>query len=128
MTELNKYIGGEEQEKEKLKVKEQPVSLNLGGEYKLGGAYFLNFAKYQDDKSKDQSAAFESLWNNHIAIILNEYLRGRSSRQDIVSALKKVYDNALKAKSNTENAKSADDKKGTTSSSASETQPAEDNQ
>ena len=93
--------------------KPQNVSLNLGTEYQLGGAYFLNFTKYQDDKSKDQSAAFESLWNNHIAIILNEYLRGRSNRQDIVSALKKVYDNALTGKSNADNAKSADDNKGT---------------
>ena len=128
MNELNIYIGGEEEakKKEKLKINGQDVSLNLGKEYQLGGAYFLNFAKYQDDKSKDQSAAFESLWNNHIAIILNEYLRGRSNRQAIILALKKVYDNALKV--NAENAKPADDKKETTPSSASETQPAEDNQ
>ena len=87
MTELNKYIGGEEKEEEKLEIKGQKVSLNLGDEYKLGGAYFLNFAKYQDKVD-----AWDKLWNNHIVIILNEYLRGHKLRSDIVIALREKYD------------------------------------
>ena len=79
MDELNKYIGGEN----KLEIKGQQVSLNLGSEYKLGGAYFLNFAKYQTD----QNNAWDKLWNNHIAIILNEYLRGHKLKHDIITAL-----------------------------------------
>ena len=87
MTELNKYIGGEEKEGEELKINGQKVSLNLGDEYKLGGAYFLNFAKYQDKVD-----AWDKLWNNHIAIILNEYLRGHKLRSDIIIALREKYD------------------------------------
>ena len=87
MTELNQYIGGEEKEEEKLEIKGQKVSLNLGSEYKLGGAYFLNFAKYQADENN----AWDKLWNNHIAIILNEYLRGHKLRSDIILALRKKY-------------------------------------
>ena len=124
MTELNKYIGGEEKEAEKIKINEQPVSLNLGTEYQLGGAYFLNFAKYQEGKNP-----FKSLWNNHIAIILNEYLRGRSNRAQILSALKGKYDAAWKGKRNEKNESSADnaDVETTSSSTASENKTAEEN-
>ena len=83
MAELNKYIGGEE----KLEIKGQKVSLNLGDEYKLGGAYFLNFAKYPADENN----AWDNLWDNHIAVILNEYLRGRKERQSLISALKDKF-------------------------------------
>ena len=95
MTELNKYIGGEELEIEKDKPK---VSMNLGNEYKLGGAYFLNFAKYQKE-----SNPFDSLWNNHIAIIINEYLRGHRFRSEIVKTLKGKYEAALKGQNEAEN-------------------------
>ena len=89
LDELNKYIGGEE----KLEIEGQQVSLNLGSEYQLGGAHFLNFSKYQNEANPG-----EQLWNNHIAIILNEYLRGRKGedRQKLILALKSKYKNILK--------------------------------
>ena len=52
----------------------------LGREYQLGGAVF---AKFKGD--------YEALWNNHIANILNEYLRGRRDRKDRMDALEKAY-------------------------------------
>ena len=84
MTELNKFIGSvDNKNAETLTIDMQQISLHLGDEYQLGGAYFLNFAKYQNEENP-----WEKLWDNHIAIILNEYLRGRKDRQTIISTLK----------------------------------------
>lgn len=61
----------------------------LGEEYKLGGAYFQKIEKYCDDGVADWAA----LWNNHLGVILREYLRGRKNAKDIMEKLKKAYDN-----------------------------------
>lgn len=53
----------------------------LGCEYQLGGAIF---AKFTGD--------YDELWHNHIANILNEYLRGRRDRDDRLKELKDAYD------------------------------------
>ena len=66
--------------------KDSQLDLNLGVEYQLGGAYFLNFAKYQNEKN-----SWEQLWDNHIAVILDEYLRGRKDRQPLICALRNKY-------------------------------------
>ena len=66
--------------------KDSQLDLKLGVEYQLGGAYFLNFAKYQNEKN-----SWEQLWDNHIAVILNEYLRGRKDRQPLICALRNKY-------------------------------------
>ena len=58
----------------------------LGCEYQLGGAIFAKFGKCGGD--------FERLWKNHIEIILNEYLRGRRDRKELVDKLKAVFDGA----------------------------------
>lgn len=58
----------------------------LGCEYQLGGAVFAKFGKCGGD--------FERLWKNHIEIILNEYLRGRRDRKELVDKLKAVFDGA----------------------------------
>ena len=60
----------------------------LGCEYQLGGAIFAKFGKCGGD--------FERLWKNHIEIILNEYLRGRRDRKELVDKLKAVFDGAPK--------------------------------
>ena len=62
----------------------------LGKEYQLGGAIFAKYMKYQ---AEDNS--FDSLWNNHIAIILNEYLRGRRDKESKLEELKNAYDGAV---------------------------------
>jgi 5-methylcytosine-specific restriction endonuclease McrBC GTP-binding regulatory subunit McrB len=62
----------------------------LGKEYQLGGAIFAKYLKYQAEDNP-----FDSLWNNHIAVILNEYLRGRRDKESKLEELKNVYDNAV---------------------------------
>lgn len=62
----------------------------LGKEYQLGGAIFAKYLKYQ---AEDNS--FNSLWNNHIAVILNEYLRGRRDKESKLKEIKNVYDGAV---------------------------------
>ena len=62
----------------------------LGKEYQLGGAIFAKFLKYQ---AEDNS--FNSLWNNHIAVILNEYLRGQRDKKSKLKEIKNVYDGAV---------------------------------
>lgn len=65
------------------------IEKKLGTEYKIGGAYFLNVKKYNGN--------FEELWNNHISIILNEYLRGMRNKMDILTQLKDAYEKAVKS-------------------------------
>ncbi|NMA20948.1 MAG: hypothetical protein GX927_10260, partial [Lentisphaerae bacterium] len=60
---------------------------NLGEEYKLGGAYFKKIEKYCDGGNAD----WQALWDNHLGVILREYLRGRENAGDIMEKLKKAY-------------------------------------
>ena len=88
MGTLNDYIRGYELDS-KGKRTEKTVdgeSLKLGPEYELGGAYFTNFRGTEDTKE-----AYEKLWNNHLKIVLNEYLRGDKDKNDIQDALHNVY-------------------------------------
>ncbi len=88
METLNDYIRGYELDS-KGKRTEKTVdgeSLKLGPEYELGGAYFTNFRGTEDTKE-----AYEKLWNNHLKIVLNEYLRGDKDKNDILDALHNVY-------------------------------------
>ena len=62
----------------------------LGKEYQLGGAIFAKYLKYQGEDD-----SFDSLWNNHIAVILNEYLRGRRDKESKLEEIKNVYDGAI---------------------------------
>ena len=93
MAAINQYIGpwGNEDAKELKLSNEQQVPLNLGAEYQLGGAYFKNINEYI---KKDGTADWAALWNNHIKIILQEYLRGRKDVSAILSALKGEYNKA----------------------------------
>ena len=88
MGSLNDYIRGYELDS-KGKRTEKTVdgeSLKLGPEYELGGAYFTNFRGTEDTKE-----AYEKLWNNHLKIVLNEYLRGDKDKNGILDALHNVY-------------------------------------
>ena len=55
----------------------------LGVEYQLGGAIF----------AKCNGADYEALWNNHIKMTVNEYLRGRNDRETVMELLKVAYNN-----------------------------------
>ena len=92
MREINKVISGEKP----LNAKGIPVRLGdfLGRDYQLGGAYFAKYREYAGIGEKPQEA-YESLWENHIQIILTEYLRSidRCDRAKILDEIKKIYDN-----------------------------------
>ncbi len=62
--------------------------LKLGPEYELGGAYFKKFG---DGKTEDRKESYERLWDNHLRIILSEYLRGNQDRKPLLDALHQVY-------------------------------------
>lgn len=95
MTAINKFIGTWYKKADANHETPQPAKelgdmrfkLNLGDEYQIGGSYFLNYAKYA-------SVQYEALWENHLKIILAEYLRGSKQKADILASLKKEYDNA----------------------------------
>lgn len=64
----------------------------LGKEYQLGGAIFAKYPKYHGEDD-----SFNNLWNNHIAVILNEYLRGRRDKESKLEALKNAYDEGMRS-------------------------------
>ena len=64
----------------------------LGKEYQLGGAIFAKYLKYQGEDD-----SFDSLWNNHIAVILNEYLRGRRDKESKLVELRNAYDEGIQS-------------------------------
>ena len=88
MDALNECIRGETELSLGEKKDKRSFSLKskLGSEYELGGAYFKKFAG--KNGSKDD---YEKLWNNHLKIILGEYLRGDKDKCDIMDALHNVY-------------------------------------
>lgn len=81
MTALNDRISG------KTTDGGENIGAFLGPAYELGAAIFAKFAKCNGD--------FNMLWENHIEIILAEYLRGRRDRNAILLALKDIYDKSV---------------------------------
>ena len=75
-------------------------AMNLGQEYQLGAAYFAKIQDYKD--CKDCKDPFEELWDNHISVILEEYLRTESTenQREQLEELKNAYDNKTQGKSN----------------------------
>lgn len=106
MREINKVISGER----KLNAKGVPDRLGefLGRDYQLGGAYFAKYREYAGIGEKPKEA-YESLWENHIQVILTEYLRSidRCDRAKILEELKKIYDNSSQKKETTKENKAA---------------------
>jgi 5-methylcytosine-specific restriction protein B len=58
--------------------------------YQIGGAYYKKLEKYKT--SNDISEAFKQLWNNHIAVLLHEYLRGIPKSKTKFEEMKKAFD------------------------------------
>ncbi|MCF8308928.1 MAG: AAA family ATPase [Bacteroidales bacterium] len=59
----------------------------LGKDYQIGPAYFHNLLSYIED-----DYPFEKLWQYHLKILLEEYLRGLPNKDDILKSLKEAYD------------------------------------
>ena len=64
--------------------------LKFGEAYKLGGAYFKKIEKYASAPGNK----WKCLWDNHIVVILREYLRGRRDAEKALETLKAAYDEA----------------------------------
>ena len=58
----------------------------LNSSYHIGPSYFL--------KMNLEEYSFEKLWDYHIGVILNEYLRGMPNAESDFEKLKKAYDDA----------------------------------
>ena len=56
---------------------------SLGEHYQIGPSYFLKLKGYQGD--------FAQLWDNHIAILIKEYLRGTPNSETIFQSIKTAY-------------------------------------
>lgn len=64
---------------------------HLGQAYQIGGAYFLKFAKYYTGDG-NEAEAFNKLWENHIAGVVKEYLRGiDDKKENLFGELKNAY-------------------------------------
>lgn len=87
---IDKKINGDIKNKLKLSMRalnreignKGELDLRLGKEYQLGGALFAKYEKLND---------YDSLWNNVIKIILNEYLRGRNNREELLQDLEEIF-------------------------------------
>jgi 5-methylcytosine-specific restriction endonuclease McrBC GTP-binding regulatory subunit McrB len=58
----------------------------LNSSYHIGPAYFLKIEKYKGD--------FTQLWDNHLKVLLHEYLRGMRDAEAHLSALEEAYNSA----------------------------------
>lgn len=60
----------------------------LSTDYQIGGAYFLKYALYTNEPNP-----FDKLWDNHLEILLKEYLRGNDIDGEKLNRLHEVYNN-----------------------------------
>ena len=58
----------------------------LGKAYQIGPAYFRKLENYLE-----LSDPFEALWDNHLLVLIREYVRGLPDAADIENALKSAY-------------------------------------
>lgn len=58
----------------------------LGKAYQIGPAYFRKLENYQNLPDP-----FEALWNNHLLVLIREYLRGLPDAADVEYTLKAAY-------------------------------------
>ena len=94
----------------------------LGEAYELGAAIFAQLELYGNDEGKYDDEAYKSLWNNHLSIILREYLRGQDADGKILEKLKKKYDGKDQAEDTDGKRKSKKEKKNKTESDENEDQ------
>lgn len=92
MTDLKPALGSDYDEalRRYLALNRAIVEKDSGGlttAYQIGPAYFRKLTKYTglDDR-------WEMLWENHLEILLHEYLRGVPTAGSRIAALKKAYD------------------------------------
>lgn len=62
--------------------------MELSGDYQIGGAYFLKYALYATEPNP-----FDKLWENHLGLLIKEYLRGNDIDGEKLNHLHEVYNN-----------------------------------
>ena len=115
MTEINNIVAG------KYKGDDNDLkNLGLGTEYQLGGAYFVPDAKkYKDfnpDDEEQRNNIRDDLWNHHIKVILNDYLRGNKNKEIILGKFEGIYNGAFVEWNEGQKKRDAQPSKGTGSS------------
>lgn len=60
--------------------------MELSADYQIGAAYFLNFALYAGE-----AEPFDKLWDNHLKVILKEYVRGTGNEDEKLERLKIAF-------------------------------------
>lgn len=61
----------------------------LGNPYKIGPAYFRNLEKYED------KGQFDKLWDNHLKLLIKEYLRGMPKADRLLEEMHVAYVNRV---------------------------------
>ena len=102
MMAINDIIAGKNE-----KVDDILKNLGLGTEYQLGGAYFApgaeNYENFNPDDEEQRNNFRDDLWNHHIKVILNDYLRGNKNKKEAVGSFYQAYKNAFNKKFNGQN-------------------------
>lgn len=63
----------------------------LGTAYHIGGAYFCKLKLYLNEDYSNKKEAYQKLWENHLRIVLFEYLRGSVNITENMKELEEVY-------------------------------------
>lgn len=63
----------------------------LGTAYHIGGAYFRKLKLYLNEDYSNKKEAYQKLWENHLRIVLFEYLRGSVNITENMKELEEVY-------------------------------------
>ena len=89
MDKINNIIKGEDNNGD-----ENLENLGLGTEYQLGGAYFIP-REPEGSQGYDKDEVRNGLWNNHIQVILSDYLRGNKNKDKAIKAFEYAYTKAF---------------------------------
>ncbi len=63
----------------------------LSAAYHIGGAYFSKLLLYLNEDHTNKKAAYKHLWENHLKVVLFEYLRGTANAMQNLKKLESVY-------------------------------------
>lgn len=76
-----------EEAKKRMEKMNEEISVQMGNPaYQIGGAYFKNLEKYQEEQN-----CFDVLWEKHLKGVISEYVRGMPQGQVILNEIKNKY-------------------------------------
>jgi len=65
----------------------------LSAAYHIGGSYFNKLLLYLNDGHTNKESAYKHLWENHLRVVLFEYLRGTANAMENLKMLEDTYYN-----------------------------------